>query len=45
LITVQGALHQDLFLATSLRVMTPGANAGPNGQGHPPGAPPAAPVQ
>jgi Domain of unknown function (DUF5666) len=40
-ISVQGALHQDLFLATSLRVMTPGAG----GPGHLPGLPLAAPVQ
>jgi hypothetical protein len=46
-ITAQGALHEDLFLATSLRVMAPGAN----GPGHPPGSTavpgpgPAAPVQ
>jgi hypothetical protein len=39
-ISVQGALHQDLFLATNLRVMTPGAG----GPGHPPGfAPPGSP--
>jgi len=47
LITVQGSLRENLFLATSLRVVTLGAN----GPGHPPGqapgaAPgPAAPVQ
>ena len=43
-ITAQGALHEDLFQATSLRVMTPGQNSGPNGPGHPPGGHPA-PVQ
>jgi Domain of unknown function (DUF5666) len=42
-ITAQGALHEDSFLATNLRIMTPGAG----GPGRPPGPPlgPAAPVQ
>jgi Domain of unknown function (DUF5666) len=41
-ISCQGALHQDLFMATSLRVMTPVQGGGP---GRLPGGPPAAPVQ
>ncbi len=48
-ISAQGALHEDSFLATSLRIMPPsvtsGANSGVNGPGHLLGAPPAAPVQ
>jgi hypothetical protein len=40
-ITVQGALHADTFVATALRVMTPGAG-GPGG-GHPHGAEPGQP--
>jgi Domain of unknown function (DUF5666) len=41
-ISAQGALHADNFLATALRIMTPGSGPGSNaGPGHPngPGAP------
>jgi hypothetical protein len=41
-ISAQGALHAETFLATALRVMTPGSAPGSNaGPGHPtgPGAP------
>jgi hypothetical protein len=41
-ISAQGALHADTFLATALRIMTPGSGPGSNaGPGHPngPGAP------
>jgi Domain of unknown function (DUF5666) len=43
-ISAQGALHADTFVASTLRIMTPGANPGPgrlNGPGQPAG--PAAP--
>jgi hypothetical protein len=42
-ISAQGALHADTFLATNLRIMTPGSNLGsnrPNGPGSAPEPPP-----
>jgi hypothetical protein len=46
-ISAQGALHADTFLATNLRIMTPGSNPGanlgpnrPNGPGAVPEPPP-----
>ena len=48
-VTAQGALQADTFLATTLRIMTPGANSGAGRPGQPPspGSPsaPPAPVQ
>jgi hypothetical protein len=41
MISAQGALHADTFLATTLRIMPPGGNAGPgrpNGDGPPAGS-------
>jgi hypothetical protein len=46
MINAQGALHDDAFLATSLRIMTPGAGAGPgrpNGADRGPSQPSAVP--